>query len=460
MSKSNNSTKAAATNVTTVTAAPKAIADLAAEKLAQAKAAAAAAVPNVAEAAENLTDDETREALAALEALFGQEIELTTVGEYIDRVEMGEIANPIFQSGIRWNDKQVDRFAECLKAHRPIPPLMVARIPAADGGAPLILRVDGNQRTHAINTALAVEDGAGDEDNIELIRTCRLFIQWVDCPSIEEAAKLFCDINNGSKLSSVQSHKAELPANVMAFTNDFYSLFESYKGKGGKFGKANIDTHAAICASVFAPNGFNEAANSSASALKLLKTIPATFDPTAAMTAANTMVAVLKLFRAKDLKAAAAQAAAAAAKADAETSGAAADLMGATLIDDTAASNKGGKESLYWETSAHFVPALIYTASNPSMTAIELADKLAAFDPQDGRKTSVTTKKGKTETSKQVTIKAAWTDNSNSKTAMYKRTRCLFAALANPDKGTALNRKATEEEKAAIEALTGAMANR
>ena len=32
--------------------------------------------------------------------------ETMTIGEYLDRVETGEIANPEFQSGQRWTEKQ------------------------------------------------------------------------------------------------------------------------------------------------------------------------------------------------------------------------------------------------------------------------------------------------------------------------------------------------------------------
>ena len=66
--------------------------------------------------------------------------ETMTIGEYLDRVETGEIANPEFQSGQRWTEKQRARLVECLIAGRPVPPMIFARIPVTDG-EPLTLRV-------------------------------------------------------------------------------------------------------------------------------------------------------------------------------------------------------------------------------------------------------------------------------------------------------------------------------
>ena len=299
--------------------------------------------------------------------------ETMTIGEYLDRVETGEIANPEFQSGQRWTDKQRARLIECLIAGRPVPPMIFARIPVTDG-EPLTLRVDGNQRNGAIFWALErfAEDGEEpDAEKLEQLKAARIDAQTVDAPSLMEAARLFIDLNNGTALSAIQRNKAQLTPSLMAYVNAYQDALTAAR-PGEKWGKVNADTAAAmLAAAAIKPT---EAATSSASAVKVLSSVK----DAPALNAGHLIMLMdaVRLLAAqdahKDAQAAAARAAA--------LEG---DALGA--IDTSAPvkyGNKGTRELLYWTTPAHLVPAWVYICLHgDDVTAETLAACMIAFDP-------------------------------------------------------------------------------
>ena len=161
--------------------------------------------------------------------------ETMAIGEYLDRVETGEIANPEFQSGQRWTEKQRARLVECLISGRPVPPMIFARIPTTDG-EPLTLRVDGNQRNGAILWAVErfSEDGEEpDAEKLEALKAARIDAQTVDAPNLMEAARLFIDLNNGTALSAIQRNKAQLSPSMMSYVNAYQDALTAARAKNG-----------------------------------------------------------------------------------------------------------------------------------------------------------------------------------------------------------------------------------
>lgn len=348
--------------------------------------------------------------------------ETMTIGEYLDRVETGEIANPEFQSGQRWTDKQRARLIECLIAGRPVPPMIFARIPVTDG-EPLTLRVDGNQRNGAILWALErfADDGEEpDAEKLERLKAARIDAQTVDAPSLMEAARLFIDLNNGTALSAIQRNKAQLSPSMMSYVNAYQDALTAAR-PGEKWGKVNADTAAAmLAAAAIKPT---EAATSSASAVKVLSSVK----DAPALNAGHLVMLMdaVRLLAAqdahKDAQAAAARAAA--------LEG---DALGA--IDTSAPvkyGNKGVRELLYWTTPAHLVPAWVYVCLHgEDITAETLAACMIAFDPAAKIRYSYTKKSGKTSKRVGTTIQNAFSDASNAKTATLARI-CGFNAFAN-----------------------------
>ena len=355
-------------------------------------------------------------------AAWPVQYEQMTVGEYLDRVETGEIANPEFQSGQRWTEKQRARLVECLIAGRPVPPMIFARIPTTDG-EPLTLRVDGNQRNGAILWAVErfSEDGEEpDAEKLEALKAARIDAQTVDAPNLMEAARLFIDLNNGTALSAIQRNKAQLSPSMMAYVNAYQNALTAAR-PGEKWGKVNADTAAAMLAAAAVKP--TDAATSSASAVKVLSAVKDAPEFNAAHLAM--LMDAVRLLAAgdahKDAQAAAARAAA--------LEG---DALGA--IDTSAPvkyGNKGVKELSYWTSPAHLVPAWVYVCLHgEDCTAEGLADCMRAFDPAAKIRYSYTKKSGKTSKRVGTSIQAAFGDTSNAKTATLARI-CGFNAFAN-----------------------------
>lgn len=355
-------------------------------------------------------------------AAWPVQYEQMTVGEYLDRVETGEIANPEFQSGQRWTEKQRARLVECLIAGRPVPPMIFARIPTTDG-EPLTLRVDGNQRNGAILWAVErfSEDGEEpDAEKLEALKAARIDAQTVDAPNLMEAARLFIDLNNGTALSAIQRNKAQLSPSMMSYVNAYQDALTAAR-PGEKWGKVNADTAAAMLAAAAVKP--TDAATSSASAVKVLSAVKDAPEFNAAHLAV--LMDAVRLLAAgdahKDAQAAAARAAA--------LEG---DALGA--IDTSAPvkyGNKGVKELSYWTSPAHLVPAWVYVCLHgEDCTADGLADCMRAFDPAAKIRYSYTKKSGKTSKRVGTSIQAAFGDTSNAKTATLARI-CGFNAFAN-----------------------------
>ncbi len=355
-------------------------------------------------------------------AAWPVQYEQMTVGEYLDRVETGEIANPEFQSGQRWTEKQRARLVECLIAGRPVPPMIFARIPTTDG-EPLTLRVDGNQRNGAILWAVErfSEDGEEpDAEKLEALKAARIDAQTVDAPNLMEAARLFIDLNNGTALSAIQRNKAQLSPSMMSYVNAYQDALTAAR-PGEKWGKVNADTAAAMLAAAAVKP--TDAATSSASAVKVLSAVKDAPEFNAANLAM--LMDAVRLLAAgdahKDAQAAAARAAA--------LEG---DALGA--IDTSAPvkyGNKGTKELSYWTSPAHLVPAWVYVCLHgDDCTADGLADCMRAFDPAAKIRYSYTKKSGKTSKRVGTSIQAAFGDTSNAKTATLARI-CGFNAFAN-----------------------------
>ena len=355
-------------------------------------------------------------------AAWPVQYEQMTVGEYLDRVETGEIANPEFQSGQRWTEKQRARLVECLIAGRPVPPMIFARIPTTDG-EPLTLRVDGNQRNGAILWAVErfSEDGEEpDAEKLEALKAARIDAQTVDAPNLMEAARLFIDLNNGTALSAIQRNKAQLSPSMMSYVNAYQDALTAAR-PGEKWGKVNADTAAAMLAAAAVKP--TDAATSSASAVKVLSAVKDAPEFNAANLAM--LMDAVRLLAAgdahKDAQAAAARAAA--------LEG---DALGA--IDTSAPvkyGNKGVKELSYWTSPAHLVPAWVYVCLHgEDCTAEGLADCMRAFDPAAKIRYSYTKKSGKISKRVGTSIQAAFGDTSNAKTVTLARI-CGFNAFAN-----------------------------
>lgn len=371
-----------------------------------------------------MTINNTTENAATLNAAAAWPVqyEQMTVGEYLDRVETGEIANPEFQSGQRWTEKQRARLVECLISGRPVPPMIFARIPTTDG-EPLTLRVDGNQRNGAILWAVErfSEDGEEpDAEKLEALKAARIDAQTVDAPNLMEAARLFIDLNNGTALSAIQRNKAQLSPSMMSYVNAYQDALTAAR-PGEKWGKVNADTAAAMLAAAAVKP--TDAATSSASAVKVLSAVKDAPEFNAAHLAM--LMDAVRLLAAgdahKDAQAAAARAAA--------LEG---DALGA--IDTSAPvkyGNKGVKELSYWTSPAHLVPAWVYVCLHgEDCTAEGLADCMRAFDPAAKIRYSYTKKSGKTSKRVGTSIQAAFGDTSNAKTATLARI-CGFNAFAN-----------------------------
>ena len=202
----------------------------------------------------------------AAPAVWPVRYERMTFGEYLDAIAAGEIAEPVFQRGAVWTEKQNARLLACLLAGRVMPAIIVATVPMTDGER-LGLLVDGKQRTTALTTALEAAETDGDEERAEAIKAIAVDILYTDTPSLTAAAEFFVDLNSGAKLSAIQRNKAALSDSCMAFVNSFQNELTRAR-PGEKWGKVNADTAAAMLAAAVV-DGVN-VATSSAGASKIL----------------------------------------------------------------------------------------------------------------------------------------------------------------------------------------------
>lgn len=379
----------------------------------------------------NFKNFESVQPTAAIPVSF----ETMSVGDYLDSVAAGDIANPDFQSGLRWNDKLMERLAVCMLEGMPIPPLMVADIPAADGGPGLSLRIDGNQRTAAIMAAVdCIAEAEKDNETAEkaaalsaALLAYPIHIQRVACPDIVTAARLFCDINSGVKLSGVQSAKAKLSPAIMGIVNDITAALEVVRGKGAKWGKVNADTAAAMLTA--AAIDWQSASTSSAGAVKALT---AAKDPAPAAverihSAVDCIMAALSSIAAED------------AATEAEAIKARAEALAAGIpVDDggVAYGNKGGKEVLYWSTPAHLVPAFVYALRQADTPAAgDMARLMRGFDPSGKGAARYVIAKGKGRETKTARRSEVWASTKNDKGTTIARiyTFAAYAAKAEAE---------------------------
>ena len=103
----------------------------------------AAAIENTAATAEK-----------AAPAVWPVRYERMTFGEYLDAIAAGEIAEPVFQRGAVWTEKQNARLLACLLAGRVMPAIIgVSKIP----GAMVITRMPNRANSRAAgNVRLAI----------------------------------------------------------------------------------------------------------------------------------------------------------------------------------------------------------------------------------------------------------------------------------------------------------------
>ena len=133
----------------------------------------AAAIENTAAAVEK-----------AAPAVWPVRYERMAFGEYLDAIAAGEIAEPVFQRGAVWTEKQNARLLACLLAGRVMPAIIVATVPMADGER-LGLLVDGKQRTTALTTALEAAEADEDDTRAEAIKAIAVDILYTDsCSSL------------------------------------------------------------------------------------------------------------------------------------------------------------------------------------------------------------------------------------------------------------------------------------
>lgn len=210
--------------------------------------------------------ENTAAAEKAAPAVWPVRYERMTFGEYLDAIAAGEIAEPVFQRGAVWTEKQNARLLACLLAGRVMPAIIVATVPMTDGER-LGLLVDGKQRTTALTTALEAAETDGDDERAEAIKAIAVDILYTDTPSLTAAAEFFVDLNSGAKLSAIQRNKAALSDSCMAFVNSFQNELTRAR-PGEKWGKVNADTAAAMLAAAVV-DGVN-VATSSAGASKIL----------------------------------------------------------------------------------------------------------------------------------------------------------------------------------------------
>lgn len=355
----------------------------------------------------------------AAPAVWPVRYERMTFGEYLDAIAAGEIAEPVFQRGAVWTEKQNARLLACLLAGRVMPAIIVATVPMTDGER-LGLLVDGKQRTTALTTALEAAETDADEERAEAIKAIAIDILYTDTPNLTAAAEFFVDLNSGAKLSAIQRNKAALSDSCMAFVNSFQNELTRAR-PGEKWGKVNADTAAAMLAAAVV-DGVN-VATSSAGASKILAGVKDA--PAFPALRLAQLLRAIQLLEAGDAQTVAdynaAKAAALAAVGE-----------DSALVDVSAPinyGNKGGKEAVYWSSPAHLVPVWVWACRREDVDADALAEIMKAFNPSAKARFSFTQTKGKSSKRVSKSLADAWGDASNSKAATYART-AGFAAFA------------------------------
>lgn len=363
--------------------------------------------------------ENTATAEKAAPAVWPVRYERMTFGEYLDAIAAGEIAEPVFQRGAVWTEKQNARLLACLLAGRVMPAIIVATVPMNDGER-LGLLVDGKQRTTALTTALEAAEAEEDDTRAEAIKAIAVDILYTDTPSLTAAAEFFVDLNSGAKLSAIQRNKAALSDSCMAFVNSFQNELTRAR-PGEKWGKVNADTAAAMLAAAVV-DGVN-VATSSAGASKILAGVKEA--PAFPALRLAQLLRAIQLLEAGDAQTVAdynaAKAAALAAVGE-----------DSALVDVSAPinyGNKGGKEAVYWCSPAHLVPVWVWACRREDVDADALAEVMKAFNPTAKARFSFTQNKGKTSKRVSKSLADAWGDTSNSKAATYART-AGFAAFA------------------------------
>lgn len=363
----------------------------------------AAAIENTAATAEK-----------AAPAVWPVRYERMTFGEYLDAIAAGEIAEPVFQRGAVWTEKQNARLLACLLAGRVMPAIIVATVPMTDGER-LGLLVDGKQRTTALTTALEAAETDGEDERAEAIKAIAVDILYTDTPSLTAAAEFFVDLNSGARLSAIQRNKAALSDSCMAFVNSFQNELTRAR-PGEKWGKVNADTAAAMLAAAVV-DGVN-VATSSAGASKILAGVKDA--PAFPALRLAQLLRAIQLLEAGD------------AQTVADYNAAKAAALAAVGEDSALPinyGNKGGKEAVYWCSPAHLVPVWVWACRREDVDAGALAEVMKAFNPSAKARFSFTQTKGKSSKRVSKSLADAWGDTSNSKAATYART-AGFAAFA------------------------------
>lgn len=225
-----------------------------------------------------------------------------TVGDYFEAISAGDIAEPVFQSPPRWDDKTRANYVLCVETGRISPALIFCRIADPTGGPDVILRLDGNQRTAAlaaeaaalkavIDAGEAAAEPAADADKatqdaykatqadaenaaalLEILESAPLITITVNCPDISDAARLFVDLNAGVRLSAVQKAKALLPPEIQRAEDDAAEiLLTAYTGK---FGRTDAGTAAGLLLAALIDNS-RASSNSNSANIVLKSTKPA-----------------------------------------------------------------------------------------------------------------------------------------------------------------------------------------
>lgn len=364
-------------------------------------------------------------------------MEKMTVGEYRDKLELGEIENPIFQSGLRWKPDQIARLGECLVNGRLVPPIIVAVVPADDGDN-LVFRVDGNQRTEAIlqteaNLNTAIETAKDDEaaqlasDRLDSFLSAPLYVMYCHCDNIVDAATLFRDLNNGTALSGIQKNKAQFPVSVMDTLSKYQRNFERFFGKGAKMGKVNIDTAAAfLLAAQLDPVS---ASTGAASASKVLANYKGECQED--RTNMARLMEVLTKLGEHDAKITAQRK-----KIDADIAAAEAEKRSYSAPDIPAYGGAGDdvKMLAYWSSPVRMVPLYLACTSLTDKTPDDIVTACIAFNPASKAKcTVIRTGKGKNPVTKRerTEYNKLWLDTANGKAQTAGRIQSLREWISN-----------------------------
>lgn len=376
-------------------------------------------------------------------------LEVISVGEYLARLDAGEVVNPAYQSGLRWPVKMCDAFAADLAAGKAVPPIIVAVIPCKDGKA-LVIRVDGNQRTFSVLRArdalaekLASDCSTEEQEKAEKMLAA---LEAAQLPilsyrmSAAQSADFFRRLNAGVKLSGVQAAKAEYSAATQEALNGLRERMEAQRGAATKWGKANPDTASSMLLAAV----LNPAKASSASATARLVLKECQQPGIDALTACQTALKVIARLEASDK-------AVAAAIAKEEAAAAAAEAAGEVYIPGEGASfGPDGPDGAYWASPARLIPlALLCQQAQKGVSAEDmpalvtrLANVCRSINRHAKGKISITRpSRGKAPAKKEaVTVCDIWSDTSNAHkatSARFQHLRSFYADMAKAEQAKA-----------------------